>query len=189
MEQGFFAALLAFLVASVVVLVVLAAYYVFMSFVFKKLFEKAGRNGNMGWVPFYRWWILFEMAGLNWYWFVLMFGGSLIAGVASALPFIGSLLSAFVIQAASFSSLVLYINLNKKFNTEKLFIILLVLVPIVGLPVLAFSKKYEFNANAKVEPDGIFGDFGFIKPKEEPKKEEPKEEHKKETKKPKKEEE
>ena len=191
--EGFLAALLAFLVASVIALVIIAAYYVFMSFVFKKLFEKAGRNGNMGWVPFYRWWILFDMAGLNWYWFVLMFAGALIAGIASALPFVGSLLSAFVVQAASFSSLVLYINLNKKFNTEKLFIILLVLVPIVGLPVLAFNKKYEFNANAKVEPDGIFGDFGFIKPKEETKKEEhkeePKEEHKKETKKPKKEEE
>ena len=49
-------------------------------------------------------------------------------------------------------------KLNKKFNTEKLFIILLVLVPIVGLPVLAFSKKYEFNANAScVDKTGGIG--------------------------------
>ena len=186
--EGFVAALLAFTVVAVIGLVIFAAYYVFMSFVFKKLFEKDGRNGAMGWVPFYRWWILFDMAGLNWYWFVLMFGGALISGVAAAIPFVGSILSALVVQAASFSSLVLYINLNKKFNTSNKFIILLVLVPIVGLPILAFSEKYKFDRNAKVEPDGIFGDFGFIK-REESKKEEPKEEHKKETKKPKKEEE
>ena len=40
--EGFVAALLAFTVVAVIALVIFAAYYVFMSFVFKKLFEKDG---------------------------------------------------------------------------------------------------------------------------------------------------
>ena len=101
----------------------------------------------------------------------------------------------------------LYIYLSKRFHAEDWLIIVTALFPVIGLGILGFSKKYEYDKTVEVQPDGFLGDLGITsngtntttapapvvkkEPKEEvneEKKEEPKKTTKRTTKKTKKEE-
>lgn len=116
----------------VVLLLVGLAASVVMIIAQWKVFEKAGRPGWASLIPFYNLWILAEMAGKPGWWGLVP--------LAAVVPVVG-----FVVV---FGWMVLYvlicIELAKAFGKEPAFAALLIIVPIVGFPMLAFGDaKYK----------------------------------------------
>ena len=150
------------LLAVLIALLIAAAFYVLTSFIYKGMFDKAGIRGMLGFVPFYRDWLLIETCEMPWYWFVAKFAPILLGTICAMIPFVGSLASSLLVIVAKLADVAISYNLNKKFKGSDAFLILLALLPIVGMGIFAFSKNYSFHKDVKVNPDGFFGDFGFI---------------------------
>lgn len=104
------------------------AFAVFMAVVMWKLFEKAGKPGWAAIVPIYNVWVFAEVAGRPGWWglgFLLSF-----------IPVVGPLISLAI-------SVILSIDVAKAFGKDPVFAILLVVLPFIGFPMLAFGDaKY-----------------------------------------------
>lgn len=93
-----------------------------------KVFVKAGRPGWVALVPVYNTWVLAEVVGRPGWW-----GLYPLLGV---IPFLGGILALVV-------GVILSIDLAKSFGKDPAFAALLILLPIVGYPMLAFGDaKY-----------------------------------------------
>ncbi len=103
------------------------AYYIFIAVCLQKIFQKAGREDSWAaWVPFYNFWVLFEIAGKPGWWSIIWL-----------VPFVGALiLFVFMIIAN--------IELSERFGKGGGFAALLILLPIVGYPMLAFGDA-QYN--------------------------------------------
>ena len=118
-------------VASVMVIVIITivlslAVYAYYVIIYWKVFKKAGRNGWEAIIPFYNYWVLFEISGYPGAY-------SLFILIPCAGPII---FLVFSIMAA--------ISLAKKFKKADGFHVLLWLIPIVGYSILAFdSSTYD----------------------------------------------
>lgn len=136
------------LIALLIFLIVLVIYIVG----FWKVFEKAGKPGWASIVPFYGNWILIEIAGLHWIYFVFLLDDFIIElfGITGNLTFILNL-------AALYSSFMYSYNISKKFNKGTGFSILLFLFGIVGYPILGFSKNAVYDDSIPVSEHGVFG--------------------------------
>jgi hypothetical protein len=107
--------------------------YLISSFLFYKVFKKAGRPGWAAFIPVYNYWILFEMAGKPGWWALLI--------IPSIIPFVGLLFSlAFLVL-----TLLMTLELAKRFGKSQVFAIFgLWLFSIVGYAILAFDdSKYH----------------------------------------------
>lgn len=118
-------------------LVFLVLLYVGYAIVLQKIFKKAGRNDSWAaWVPIYNAWVLMEISGKPGWWALVGLGG-----VVPILGFIAAIASIVLSVLAN-------ITLSKRFGKGTGFAVLLILVPIVGLPILAFGEAiYDPNAN------------------------------------------
>lgn len=130
-----------------------------------KLFKKAGKGGWEALIPYYNKWVLTEISEVNWWWFLILVFAPMLsisysigsnfnedATMMVALAPISMMLSIGEIMA----NLVISINLAKKFNKGAAFGVLIALLPIIGIPIIAFGKdKYDFDV--KVPANGIFG--------------------------------
>ena len=157
------AAVIAFLIGLFIGLLIVVGIYLITSFIYKGMFEKMGIRGILGFVPFYRDWLLIEACDMNWYWFIAKYAPLFLGAICALIPFVGSLASSCLTIVSCIAGVAIAYNLNKKFQGSDGFLILLALLPLIGMGVLAFSKNYSFNKSVKVQPDGFFGDFGFIK--------------------------
>ena len=157
------AVLFMFLFIFLMVFLIIGGLYVITSIIYKKILEKDGRNGWLGFIPIYRDYLLIEMSDMNWYWILVICGPTILGVFTSVIPFIGSLIAAALNILALVAKINLYYNLSKKFKTEDWFIVILAIFPIIGLGILAFSSKYEYHKEVEVQPDGFFGDLGIIK--------------------------
>lgn len=99
-----------------------------------KIFEKAGEAGWKALIPIYNYWVLCEISGYPG-WLSLVF---LIAWI----PFVGGL-------AALAVSVVVGIGLVKSFGKDPVWAILVILLPIVGYPMLAFGDAKYVGAGGK----------------------------------------
>lgn len=92
------------------------------------IFKKAGKEGWEAVIPYYSSWTYYEISGYPG-WFALI-------SLCAFIPYLG--------WAASIAILVFDIlagiSLAKKFGKSEGFGVLLALLPIVGLPILAFGK-------------------------------------------------
>ena len=116
-----------------------------------KLFKKAGRNGWEAIIPFYNTWVLAEISGVAWWYALIIILANLgIAGdgVLSSIASLASLVANFFICY----------NLSKKFNKDVGTAILTFLFGIVMIPVMGFSKSYQYDGNVFVSENGPFGD-------------------------------
>lgn len=106
-------------------------FYVFFSFCLMKIFQKANRKDAWAaWIPVYNSWVMFEVAGRPGWW-----------AIASFIPIVGLVLS-----------IIAMIDLAKSFGKGGGFAALLILLPVIGMPILAFgSDKYIGPAG----PDGV----------------------------------
>lgn len=99
-----------------------------------KIFKKAGKPGWAAIIPYYNTWVLCEIAGLKWYFFVACLATSVfeILGLKILLP-----LAALISLAATFC---VNYNLCKKFDKDPIgFAIGMTLLPVVFYPILAFG--------------------------------------------------
>ncbi len=124
-NEGALAGMMAFL--GIYMLFVLAAV-VFMVVCLWKIFEKAGRPGWYAIVPILNAWTMAEIAGKPGWWSL--------AFLLAFIPVVGPI-------AALIVSIIINLELAKAFGKDTGFAVLLILLPIVGYPMLAFGDaKY-----------------------------------------------
>ncbi len=102
-----------------------------------KIFVKAGREGWISIIPFYNTWTLAEIVGKPGWWGLLPL--LMVIPIINFIAWI-PVMVVFVLIA---------IELAKVFGKDSVFAILLILLPVVGFPILAFSDaKYKAPAGA-----------------------------------------
>lgn len=106
-----------------VIMIIALVAYVFFSFCLMKIFKKAGRTDSWAaFVPIYNMYVYYEIAGRPGWWAFL-----------ALIPFVGGII-AFV------TNIIASMDLAKSFGKEAGYGLLLAIVPIIGLPMLAFSN-------------------------------------------------
>lgn len=138
---------LVFLVIMLVFLALLIVYIIGLW----KVYEKAGKPGWACIVPFYGNYVLVEIAGLHWIYFVLLIANDIVdilglydlAWVASIISLYASFMCAY--------------NIAKRFNKGTGYAICLFLFGIILYPILGFSKKEKYDSSIPVSEHGVFG--------------------------------
>ena len=115
-----------------------------------KFFEKAGRNGWESIIPFYSVWVYVEIAGLNYWDFFLVIAGILSMFIDN-IQFITSPLRIIGLFFCNY-------NISKKLHKDNVFAVLMTLFSYIMIPLIGFSKSYEFDNNVIVSPNGPITD-------------------------------
>lgn len=102
----------------------------FLGICLYKVFQKAGKPGWAGIVPIYNYWVLFGLTGLP-SWTALLMLIPIINIIPSIIAFIA------------------YYRLARLFGKDSGFGVLMVLLPVVGLAILAFGKAKFQNGNGQ----------------------------------------
>lgn len=143
---GTMALLVLGLAISIIVLLILAEW---------KLFKKAGRHGWESLIPFYSSWVLVDIAGLKWWWFLFLI-------IEFTLKFnIGGFFLSFNI-AKIFGIFNCYYNIAKKFGKDNSTCIASGIFPTIFACIFAFSKNEVYDINIPVSDNGIFGGDVFV---------------------------
>ena len=150
MENNIFAVILG---GSIIVLLLLLVFYVFYVIGLWKLFEKAGKEGWKAIIPFYNTFVLVEISGLNWWYFLIAISGTIcsILGI-DGLNYICNLASLAV-------NFFIFYNLAKKMKQQPVgFAVASIFVAPIITMVLGFSSKYTYDNTIVVSPNGPIGD-------------------------------
>ena len=132
------------LVVGVILIIGISVFYLVCLW---KFYKKAGKNGWEAIIPFYNGWVLVEIAGLNWWYFL--------PGVISALG-IGNAFFSVIIQLACLAaSFFTFYNIGKKMGKDPILHgILGALFPVIMIPIYALNKDFVFDKNVDVSPNG-----------------------------------
>ncbi len=110
------------LVIFLVALFVSLLAYLFFALCYYKIFKKAKvQNTWAAFIPIYNNWVLYELAGRPGWWALLVL-----------IPGLGSLIGLIV-------SIIALIDVAKSFGKDVWYAVLLIVVPIIGFPMLAFG--------------------------------------------------
>ena len=123
------------------------AIIIFMIIAECKVFKKAGEPWWKALIPVYSTWIEGKIAGLAWWWCPIFLGLTALASCGNLSYVAGA---AVLVISFNFNY-----NLCKKFGKSNGFAVLLTLLPIVGIPILAFGSA-KYNAAVKTDKNGIF---------------------------------
>ena len=115
-----------------------------------KLYKKAGRKGWEALIPIYGSWVLVEIAGLNWWWFLLLC-------VDIAFRITNNDLTLAINICGFLASFNCYYNIARKFGKDKTTSIFAGIFPFIFLLIFAFSKNNVYDINIPVNANGIFG--------------------------------
>ena len=134
------------------IIVLVIALIVFAYVVNWHFFKKCGRKGWEAIIPFYSSWVKVEIAGLNWWWFLFL--------IFSVFVYVSDIDNYKVLVGIVplFGNFVCNYNLSKKFHQDTGFAILMTLFPWLMFPIIAFSKKYQYDNSVIVSKNGIFKD-------------------------------
>lgn len=135
---------------GILLLLIVLAVCVFQIIVTWKVYKKAGKQGWEAIIPFYSTWVLNEIAGLNWWWFLISISGVIINILG--IPGLSQLAS----LASLLASINMSYNIAKKFNKDGGFFILLALVPVIGYAILAFNDSCKYDSSIEVSNNGFF---------------------------------
>lgn len=114
-----------------------------------KLFKKAGKNGWEAIIPFYSDWIYVEIAGVQWWFFLIVIAGSICSIIDSNLVVLGNIASLFGMFCCNF-------NIAKKFNRDVFWAVILTICPFIVIPILGFSSKWQWDNSVSVSCYGPF---------------------------------
>ena len=118
-----------------------------------KLFQKAGKPGWAAIVPFYSTYVLVEIAGLNWWYFLIAISGTIV----SLLGIDG--LGAITMIAARAVNFFVFYNLGKKFKKDPItYGVLGIFFPGILAAVLGYSKEAKYDSSVVVSPNGPIDD-------------------------------
>lgn len=136
----------------ILILLVIAIYIVYVIGLWK-LFKKAGKQGWEAIIPFYNTYVLVEIAGLNWWYFLIAISGSIFSFLnIDGLDIIASIATLAVRFFA-------FWNIGKKMKQNHVSIAILgtLFSPIMTM-VLGLSKNYQFDNSIATSPNGPFGE-------------------------------
>lgn len=133
---------------GIILLLLALAVYIVQIIGLWKVYKKAGKGGWEAIIPYYCNWVLVEVAGLNWWWFLFFFAPLVLGWIG--LGWLGTL-------AYLFAKFNCYYNLAKKFNKGTGFAVCLTLFTPICIPMLGFSKNNLYNTGVAVSKNGVFG--------------------------------
>lgn len=133
--------------------IIAIAFYVVYVIALAKLFKKAGEDGWKAIIPFYNVFVLIQIAGLNWWYFLIAISGTIctIAKI-DGLNYICNLAG----MAVNFFA---FYNIAKKMKQQPVGygVAGALVAPIITM-ILGFSDKYTFDPSVQVSPNGPIGD-------------------------------
>lgn len=121
-------------------ILLLVALIVVMIAAMWKVFEKAGKPGWAAIVPFYNSWVLAEVGGKPGWW-------GLLAIFVSVIPFFGAIASLVI-------SIFIYLGVAQNFGKGTGFAILLILLPFIGVPMLAWGDA-QYTGSGTVDGGAV----------------------------------
>lgn len=133
------------------------AIYVINGLGLYKIFKKAGNKGWAGFVPYYSDWILVEISGCHWWYYLIILGNALLSlfintdstSLVTLLSGLLSLISLYVLLCINY-------NIAKKFHREAGFAIGMTFIPIVFYLILGFSNECKYDSSVEVSPWGLY---------------------------------
>ena len=113
-------------------------------------YKKAGKDGWEAIIPFYNKWVLTEIAGLEWWWFLILIAPT-ITGILS----IGNT-APLGLLASLFGHFCYFYNISKKLHKDTGFAVLTTLFKYIMIPLIGLSNNYQFDNTVKVSNMGPF---------------------------------
>ena len=135
---------------AMILIIPLIAWLVIYIIGIWKLYQKAGKQGWESIIPFYNSWILVEISGLAWWWFLIVIAPTILGIVDDDLTGLATLI-------ALFGHFCCYYNISKKLHKDTGFAILTTLFSGIMIPIIGFSKNYQFDNSVDVSDMGPFG--------------------------------
>lgn len=139
------AAIVGIIIAAIIVIAII----VLMIIALCKIFTKAGEKWWKAIVPIYSSWIQTKIVGLAWWWFLIFV---VLTALVSREGQDANYVLTWCVLLVSFNY---NFNLAKKFGKSNGFAVLNTILPVIGLPILAFGSA-KYDKDAKVDENGIF---------------------------------
>lgn len=143
--------ILGFLILGILlvfIMIPIAVFYVFCNW---KLFKKCGKEGWEAIIPFYNQYVLVQLAGLNWWYFLFLIVGAISFNFSFQEFKFSYALGILTIIANFF----IFYNLGKKMHKDPATTgILCTLFPYIMIPVMALSSSYKYDKDVEVSPNG-----------------------------------
>lgn len=153
LDEAFGAITAASIGVIIVLSLIIIAFYVVYVIALAKLFKKAGVEGWKAIIPFYNTFVLIQIAGLNWWYFLIAISGSICSIIG-----IDGLDTVCNLASLAVNFFVFY-NLAKKMRQQPVgFGVAGIFVAPIITMVLGFSDKYTYDAAIEVSPNGPIGD-------------------------------
>lgn len=133
--------------AVVLIVIIMAGLVIYLAGLFQ-VFKKAGRNGWEAIVPIYSIYVLVRIAGLNWWYFLLIISGSIMNILGS--DYLGELCDIGMMIGTFF----VWYNISKKFHKDTVMAVLMTIFPFIMIPIMGFSSEYVFDDSVEVSLNG-----------------------------------
>ena len=133
----------------VFLLLIILAIYVVYAIALAKIFKKAGEEGWKAIIPFYNLFVLIQISGLNWWYFLIAISGTICAMLnINGLSYVCNL-------AALAVNFFIFYNLAKKMKQQPVvFAVAAIFVAPIVTMILGFSSKYSYDSTVQVSPNG-----------------------------------
>ena len=136
-----------------VVFLIILAILILLIIATCKMYIKAGKKGWQAIIPYYNSWVLTEIAGLNWWWFFVVVASGIVGIVfGNSIPG----LKTVAYLATLFGTFNCNYNIAKKLHKDTAFAVLMTIFPVIMIPIVAFSKSYQFDHNVELSKNGVF---------------------------------
>ena len=132
----------------VIITLIIVAFVIVCIVAEWNLFKKAGKNGWEAIIPFYNTYVLVEIAGLNWWYFLIAISGTILGFVG-----IDGLGTLTTLAGAAVNFFIFY-NLAKRMKKSEVAygVLAIFFAPIMAM-ILGFSKD-KYDSSIKVSPNG-----------------------------------
>lgn len=152
-ETGIGAVVGASVALFIVFLLIIVAFVIAYVIALAKLFKKAGEDSWKAIIPFYNTFILIQIAGLNWWYFLIAISGTILsfAGITN--------LNALCSLAGYVVNFFIFYNLAKKMHKNPIgYAIGAIFVMPIMTMIFGFSNNYSYDNSVQVSPNGPIED-------------------------------